>query len=173
MSVCIHMVVVLGQIFVGGGAVKVGRYCSLGSDTCYIGHNHLMNGVSTSPVLGNNYFLNKFGININENERYQCLDIGNDVWIGSNVVILSNCHQIGNGAIIGAGCIVTKDVPPFAIVAGNPGKIIRYRFDSKTCERLEESKWWDLEPKELMPFYQYFDSPKKFAECIIEYKRNR
>ena len=136
-------------------------------------YKHLMNGVSTSPVLGNNYFLNKFGININENERYQCLDIGNDVWIGSNVVILSNCHQIGNGAIIGAGCIVTKDVPPFAIVAGNPGKIIRYRFDSKTCERLEESKWWDLEPKELMPFYQYFDSPKKFAECIIEYKRNR
>ena len=70
--------------------------------------------------------------------------IGNDVWIGTNAIILDGVN-VGDGAIIGAGGVVTKDVPPYAIVGGVPAKIIRYRFDEKTIADLLELKWWDLD----------------------------
>ena len=70
------------------------------------------------------------------------LTIGNDVWVGANVVILPGCEKIGDGACIGAGSIVTKDVPPYAIVAGNPAKLIRYRFKDATINKIQETKWW-------------------------------
>ena len=68
--------------------------------------------------------------------------IGNDVWIGYEAVILSGI-TIGDGAMIGTRAVVTKDVPPYAIVAGNPAKIIKYRFDDKRIKELLEEKWWD------------------------------
>lgn len=86
------------------------------------------------------------------------------MWIGYGVMITSSCHTIGTGAVIGAGSIVTHDVPPYAIVAGNPAKILRYRFDEETIEKLLESNWWELEPKELMNYYQYMNDPKVFIE---------
>ena len=101
------------------------------------------------------------------------MKIGNDVWIGSEVVILAKCHHIGNGAVVGAGSIVTCDIPAYAIVVGNPAKVIKYRFDSDTCELLEKSKWWDLGPKDIMLFYQYYNSPAEFAKAIIDYKNSR
>lgn len=70
------------------------------------------------------------------------IKIANDVWIGAHTVILSGV-QIGNGAIIGAGSIVTSDVPDYAIVAGNPAKVIKYRFDSQLIEKLLEIQWWN------------------------------
>ena len=73
----------------------------------------------------------------------------NDVWVGANVTIMPGCKKIGNGAIIGGGSVVTHDVPPYAIVAGNPAKILRYRFDEDIIKKLEESKWWELELDEL------------------------
>ena len=68
--------------------------------------------------------------------------VGNDVWIGFRSIILSGV-TIGDGAVIYAGSVVTKDIPPYAIVAGVPAKIIRYRFDAKTIERLARVAWWD------------------------------
>ena len=68
--------------------------------------------------------------------------IDNDVWIGYEAVILSGVH-IGNGAIIGARSLVTRDVPPYTIVGGIPAKPIRKRFDEDVCERLLQLKWWD------------------------------
>ena len=68
--------------------------------------------------------------------------IGNDVWIGFNATIMPGVH-IGNGAIIGTNALVTKDVPDYAIVGGNPAKLIRMRFDQETREKLLEIKWWD------------------------------
>lgn len=73
----------------------------------------------------------------------------NDVWVGTNVTIMPGCNIIGNGAIIGGVSVVTHDVPPYAIVAGNPAKILRYRFDEDIIKKLEESKWWELELDEL------------------------
>lgn len=68
--------------------------------------------------------------------------IGNDVWIGTGVMVLGGI-TIGDGAIIGAGTVVTKDVPPYALVVGNPGRIKRYRFTKEQVKKLLEMKWWD------------------------------
>jgi len=68
--------------------------------------------------------------------------IGNDVYIGYHVIILSGV-TIGDGAVIGAGSVVAGDVPPYAIVAGNPAHIVRYRFDEETITKLLEIRWWD------------------------------
>jgi len=77
-------------------------------------------------------------------QHYQKVIIENDVWIGANSVIMPGV-KVGNGAIIGANAVVTKDVPDYAIVGGVPAKIIKYRFDEKTISSLLELKWWDLD----------------------------
>ena len=84
------------------------------------------------------------------------MTIGHDVWLGSGATILSGI-TIGHGAVVAAHALVTKDVPPYAIVGGNPAKIIRYRFDDGTIAALLEARWWDL-PREriatLIPLLQ-------------------
>jgi len=72
--------------------------------------------------------------------------IGNDVWVGAAALVLKGV-TVGDGAVIGAGSVVTKDVPPYAIVTGNPAQIIRYRFDDATIKRLLSSTWWNREPE--------------------------
>lgn len=67
------------------------------------------------------------------------MNVGHGVWFGSNSVVLSGCKTIGNGAVIGAGSVVTHDVPPYAVVVGNPARIIRYRLTSKQIEKVEAS----------------------------------
>jgi acetyltransferase-like isoleucine patch superfamily enzyme len=84
--------------------------------------------------------------------------IGNDVWIGSRAIILSNL-QIGDGAVIGAGAIVTKDVPPYAIVAGNPARLIRYRFDPQTIAALSAIGWWEWPDEKVVAELDYFYGP--------------
>lgn len=86
--------------------------------------------------------------------------IEDDVWIGSNSVILSGV-KIGRGAIIGAGSVVTKDVEPYTIVAGNPAKKIRERFSSESIGELESSKWWEWDKKEILKNEAFFN--KKFS----------
>ena len=78
--------------------------------------------------------------------------IGNDVWIGLNAMILSGVC-IGNGAIIGAGAVVSTNVPDYAIVAGNPAKVIRYRFNSQIISQLNQIKWWDWPEKKIWKNY--------------------
>jgi len=76
------------------------------------------------------------------------VSIGNDVWIGRETLILSGV-TIGDGAVIGARAVVTKDVEPYSIVAGNPARLIRKRFDDKTIHRLLEIRWWDWPPEKI------------------------
>lgn len=147
---------------VGGNEVLIGRYCSFASNVTYYGANHPIHQFSTSP-----YFYNKaFGLDVTDVERFS-LSIGNDVWIGANVIITCGCHKIGNGAIIAAGAVLTKDVPAYSIVGGVPAKIIRNRFDDETIKLLEESKWFELSPNELMEFYEYRDKPALFAKAVL------
>jgi acetyltransferase-like isoleucine patch superfamily enzyme len=86
-------------------------------------------------------------------DMFQTVNIGNDVWTGHNVNIMPGV-SIGDGAIVGAGSTVTKDIPPYAIVVGSPAVIKRFRFSDSTIEKLITLKWWDLELSDLsgIPF---------------------
>lgn len=96
--------------------------------------------------------------------NYAKLDIGNDVWLGHNAVISSNVSKIGDGAVIGAGAVVFKDVPPYAVVVGNPGRVVRYRFSAETIERLLAERWWDEDIEDLAPNILSFDRPLEDGE---------
>ena len=91
-----------------------------------------------------------------EEDVLRPVSIGNDVWIGARVIVLGGV-TIGNGAVIGAGSVVTRDVPPYAVVAGTPARLIRYRFEEPVIRRLEELRWWDKPEEELkraLPLFQ-------------------
>ena len=84
--------------------------------------------------------------------------IGNDVWIGRESVIMPGV-KIGDGAIIGAYSVVTKDVPPYSVAGGNPAKFIKKRFDEELIELLLKIKWWDFEPEKLVQFLPLLCEP--------------
>lgn len=112
----------------------IGKFCSIGN-LCTLGAQpHKMERLSSFPLS-----------RIFPCEAWDGVQtiIGNDVWIGSNAVVMAGL-TIGDGAVIGAGSVVTKDVPPYAIVAGNPAKILRYRFSPEIVQKLIETHWWDL-----------------------------
>lgn len=150
--------------FSSGGNVTIGKYCSFGENVRFFGANHPMEHLSMSP-----YFYNKTfsGYEVKDIKRTD-LEIGNDVWVGYGVVITSSCKRIGNGAVIGAATVVTKDVPPYSVVAGNPGKVLRYRFGEETIRKIEESKWWEKEPQEIMKVYGIFENPTAAVEFLSD-----
>lgn len=82
----------------------------------------------------------------NSYDEFKEIYIGNDVWIGQRAMVMGGV-RIGNGAVVGAGAVVTKDVPPYTIVGGVPAKIIRYRFSDKVVKKLQSSKWWDYDSR--------------------------
>ena len=135
-----------------GGAVEIGNYCSVAENVRYFGANHPVESLSTSPLFYNR----SFGFDVQDIDRHT-LFIENDVWIGYGTIIVSGCKKIGQGAIIGAGSIVTQNVPPYAIVAGNPAKIVRYRFSDETINEIEKSKWWEQEPEQVLRYYRKFE----------------
>lgn len=129
----------------GGGKISIGRYSSIASGVKFLGANHPIDHFSSSAV-----FYNKsLGYNVKDVVRHN-LTIEDDVWIGTNTCITCGCKRIGRGAVIGAGSIVTKDVEPYTIVAGNPARIIRRRFDDNRIKELEKSAWWEKTPDLLI-----------------------
>ena len=129
--------------------VKIGNYCSFAQNITAMTANHRMHWFSTHPCLANPMYGAILYDCYPDDGQKHGLEICNDVWIGMNVTILSGCKKIGNGAIVGAGSVVTHDVPPYAIVAGNPARVLRYRFDEETIKKLEATKWWNLKLDEL------------------------
>ncbi len=124
-----------------GATVTVGKYCSISSGVVALtGGEHRVDWVTTYPF---NVLWPKVAGHIQGHPKTKGdVIIGNDVWIGMDAFILSGV-KIGDGAVIGAKSVVAKDVPPYAIVGGNPAKIIRYRFDPETIEKLIAIAWWD------------------------------
>jgi len=120
--------------------LKIGKFCSLAEEVVFIlGGEHRADWITTYPF--NALFDEGAHITGHPSSKGDIV-VGNDVWIGYQSCILSGV-TIGNGAIIGAKSVVTKDVPPYAIVAGNPAKFIRYRFPQETIDKLENLAWWD------------------------------
>lgn len=129
--------------------ISIGNYCSFAQNITIIPGNHCIDWFSTHPCLAESEFGSILYKGYPTSGTKSGTIIMNDVWVGTNVTIMPGCKKIGNGAIIGGGSVVTHDVPPYAIVAGNPAKILRYRFDEDIIKKLEESKWWELELDEL------------------------
>lgn len=144
---------------------KIGAFCSLGDNIKIGGANHPGYWVSTSPVFyeGRDSIKKKFA-NYPRPKDKETL-IGNDVWIGHNAVILQGV-KISDGAIVGSGAVVTKDVPPYSVVVGNPARIIKKRFDDTTIEKLSESKWWDLNESIIKDLAVHIQSPTDFINNL-------
>lgn len=126
--------------------IEIGKYCSIAPNVYFFDANHPKEYVTTHPILYNPIY----GYTKVDNLKRTKLVIGNDVWIGQNAIILPSVKYIGDGAIIGAGTIVTKDVPDYSIVVGNPGKIISKRFDDETIIFLKNIKWWDWDHDKVL-----------------------
>lgn len=119
--------------------VKVGKYCAISWNVSATGNTHDYKKASSHPFAQ----LKSFGLaEQNDSLDPKVIKIGNDVWIGANVCILPGI-TIGDGAVIGAGGVITNDVPPYAIVVGNPGRIIKYRFDTEIRNLLLRAEWWN------------------------------
>lgn len=181
-------------------ADKIGRYCSIHS-SARLEINHTLNCITTSHFIDSamivgwdkychekykvEEYLNKYGMYQNNSKNLRGYDahsikknppvsIGNDVWIGANVIILPGVN-IGNGAVVAAGAVVSKDVPPYAIVGGVPAKIIKYRFSEKEIEILQRVEWWEWSDRELVNNMELFYNAEMFfekfklekASCII------
>lgn len=148
--------------------VLIGKYSSIGHRIKFIaGLNHDSSRVSTYPF--HEAFEGMHGGSVNnypESNHYQIV-IGNDVWIGADVTLLGGV-KIGNGAVIGAGAVVAKDVPPYAVVVGNPARVIKYRFDEVTIEWLQKLRWWNWTPEKIKSCWPEMENMEVFKEKYLE-----
>lgn len=137
---------------------RIGAFVSIGSQVRIGVGKHPTNLVSTHPAFyANNKAFMTFADKIYVDE-YVSVSIGNDVWIGSSSTILGNV-KIGDGAIVAFGAVVTKDVPPYAIVGGIPAKILKYRFLPEIIDRLLQIKWWMLKDDFLQKEFKLWHNP--------------
>ena len=157
---------------------KIGAFCSIASHVILAEGMHPTQYVSMHPVMygGKGYRL-RGGImipyessfhehnRINEESRTVC-EIGNDVWIATGVIIAIGKKpiHIGDGAVIAAGAVVTGDVPNYAIVGGCPARILGYRFDKPTREKLYKIKWWEKDTDWINAHIEMYDDIEKFIE---------
>src|SRR5579859_2572663 len=118
----------------------IGRYVSIATGIRAFARNHPLSWLSMHPFFFNRYM----GFVPDDLVTSGSLTIGADAWIGDRVIITPGCSRIGIGAVIGAGAVVTKDVPDFAVVAGNPARLIKYRFPRDIPDAILASCWWDL-----------------------------
>jgi acetyltransferase-like isoleucine patch superfamily enzyme len=160
--------------------LRCGRFCSIGNGLRVLGERHPIEWVSTSnitycfrPDWNKPHFLRAHSElmggqwsplpALTPTPNVECPTLEDDVWI-SEVVTIARGITIGTGAIVGTQAVVTKDVPPYMIVAGNPARPIRQRFSDSICERLLASRWWELHPNVL--FCLESRDPEQFLDHI-------
>lgn len=147
--------------------VKVGNFTAIGRNTSIGLGRHPMNFVSTQNIFYKKNNMNNQWVK-NIDLPSLPISIGNDVWIGVEAMILDGI-KVGDGAVIGARTVVTKDVPPYAIIVGSPGKIVKYRFDQNVIKRLLEIKWWNLSDDKISEKIEFFRVPNITIEIINNY----
>lgn len=131
--------------------IILGKYNSVGRNcNFFLDANHRVDWITTSStILG--WVTPEIDQHLRDLGHPTCngdIIIENDVWIGANSTILSGI-KICNGAVVGTGSVVTKDVPPYAIVAGNPAKIVKYRFSEEQIEKLLKIQWWNWDEQKI------------------------
>ena len=140
---------------------EIGNFTSISTD-CYIGGaSHPTDWVSTSPVFHNRENILKKNFARHDFQAFTKTTIGSDVWIGNRAMIRAGV-TIGDGAVIGMGAVVTKDVGPYEIWAGVPARLIKKRFDEETIARLLRSRWWDYSDERLTQAAGSFNDVEKF-----------
>ncbi len=142
-----------------GDRLVIGKFCQIAAGVEFVmnGANHQMNGATTFPFYifeGWEESAPPSSVMLLRGDTV----IGNDVWIGQNATILPGV-RIGDGAIIGLSAVVGSDVPPYTVVAGNPAKPIRRRFDDEMIDLLERFRWWDKSPEEINALIPILTSP--------------
>ncbi len=120
--------------------VTIGSFCSIARNTTMQEYNHITDRLSTYFVF-QNLFKDEKGM-LKDIESKGMINIGHDVWVGAQCVILSGA-KIGNGAVIAANSVVSGEIPPYAIVGGSPAKVIKYRFSHDIIDKLNELNWWN------------------------------
>lgn len=161
---------------------KIGKFCAIGKNVQICLGKHPIDYVSIHPAF---YSLEKqSGFTYTDKQRYEehefvddekkyVVDIGNDVWIGNNVMIMDGI-TVGDGAIIASGAIVTKDVPAYSIVMGQPARVNKFRFSEEVVKRLLEIEWWNWEPDYIRENSHHFMNTNdliKFVDDTIERKK--
>ena len=131
---------------------QIGNYCSIGYNVHIGPPEHPVNFFSTSPDAYRSPDMKDLCKWPND-DIYSPVIIGNDVWIGSNAIILQGC-RIGDGAVIAAGAVVTHDISPYSIVGGVPARKIKDRFTSSLCQILLDSQWWNHDEKWIAEFFR-------------------
>lgn len=147
----------------------VGAFSSIAAEVGIGGGAHNVSAVSSSNLFEDTK--NGFGVNFGRIpfSPFKETKIGNDVWIGNSALIMQGI-TVGDGAVIGAGSIVTKDVEPYTIVAGNPARVIRKRFSDEEIEKLIELQWWNKSEEWLHKYGNYFSSPETLFKKLEEAK---
>jgi virginiamycin A acetyltransferase len=133
-------------------SVKIGNFCSIARNVSIQEYNHRFNNVTS-------YFIKHhiFGeVWTDEIDSKGDIEIGNDVWIGTQCIILSGA-KIGNGAVIGANSLVINEIPPYAIAVGSPAKVISYRFPEEIIIKLQKIQWWNWSIEKIKNNYDFFD----------------
>ena len=132
----------------------IGNYCSVGPNVIIGPGEHPLNQFTTHPIVYDKVWNKEITEDYHINEKTV---IGNDVWIGCNAFI-KNGVNIGTGAVIGACSVVTHNVPPYAVVVGNPAKIIKYRFNKKKINTLLKSQWYDNDISKIKKNISYYNT---------------
>ncbi|MBR1398208.1 MAG: CatB-related O-acetyltransferase [Selenomonadaceae bacterium] len=152
----------------GNGLIQIGNFSAIAGNISFelgLNNDHNHNNVSIYGLTHLDWnvpkdFYSKY------KSLYSIINIGSDVWVGNGCKFKSSNPDsplyIGNGSIIASNSVVVKDVPPFAIVGGNPAKIIKYRFDEKIVEALQRIVWWNWDIEKIYENFHLFNDPENF-----------
>lgn len=141
---------------------NIGKFCSISDNVSIGGGLHPMHWVSTSPAFyyGRDSISKRLAsLEFDSSDPYT--KIGNDVWIGRGAYIKAGVN-VGDGAVIGMGSVVTKDVPAYAVVVGNPAIVVKYRFSKDNINSIQSAKWWEWGEEKLLKNSKYMDDVEAF-----------